>query len=149
MKKAFLPLFLFNLFLNACFGEIGKKEGAAPPPQAAAALFSGTIDLAPELKSAADPLAVIFVMARTPEGSLAAAKKLLPPFQYPLKFELTAEDLMIPGMELPKEFQPSARLDVDSNANPPQAGDILGRAEPQRVPSGSQGVKIILQELVK
>jgi hypothetical protein len=147
MKLSLLALSLFfAAFVASCFNAL---ENNPPSSEKAEIFLSGTIDLAPELREKADPLAVIFVMARTPEGRLGAVKKLLPPFQYPLAFELTAQDLMIPGMDFHGEILPGARLDADANANPPQPGDILGVSDPKNVSLGTRNVKILLNQVVK
>ncbi len=146
MKKIIPPpqiFFILAILLGSvsCFDKIDKKPESP-------LLLSGTIDLAPDLRPSEDPTAVIFVIARSPEGQIRAVKKLLPPFQFPLAFELGSGDLMIPGMEMKGKIHPSARLDRDGNANPPQAGDILGRAEPETAQVGDRGIKIILGEIV-
>jgi len=126
-----------------------QAETPPPPPPAAKTVLSGYIDLAPEVAKDADPLAVIFVIAKTEDGKIVAAGKLLPPFQFPVHFELTTEDVMIPGTALKGPLVLTARLDKDSNANPPQEGDILGKADQASVPVGASDVKIVLDELVK
>jgi len=128
----------------ACSEKVKEKPSPAP-----SALLEGSIDLAPELNKDADPLAVIFVIAKSPEGQIVAVKKLLPPFQYPVAFSLGGDDVMIPGTEPKGPLELTARLDKDGNANPAQPGDILGKAEPAEVTVGAKNVKIVLGELVK
>jgi len=134
-------------FLAACSAKPSGTPGtppAVPPP-----LLSGTIELEDSVKAQADPLAVIFVIARNSQGQIVAVKKLFPPFQYPVAFSLGQEDTMIQGTELSGKLQVSARLDKDGNANPAQAGDILGKGDPNGFSAGSQNVKIQLNEVVK
>jgi len=128
------------------------QESSAPtvPSTAGEAqpLVAGTLELDEKLKDKADPLAVIFVIARNEQGQIVAVKKLLPPFQYPLAFSLNGEDTMIQGTELSGKLKVTARLDKDGNANPPQPGDILGKTATEWVSAGDRDLKIQLNELV-
>ena len=123
-------------------GACGKERPADP----AKPLVSGQVWLDEAVKAKADPLAVLFVIARNEQGQIIAVKKLFPPFQYPVTVTLTAEDTMIAGTELSGKLKVTARLDKDGNANPPQAGDILGRSEPEWIRVGDRDIKIVLNE---
>ncbi len=145
MKKIaiiFGIIFLGGIFLT--FTACSKKE---EPRQGV--LFSGTVETAPQVKGKIDPLSVLFIIARSPGGQIQAVKKILPPFEFPLSFAMTAEDQMIPGMKLSQDFKISARLDKDGNANPTGPGDILGTTETPTVRAGSIGIKITLSEIVE
>ncbi|HKY64685.1 MAG TPA: hypothetical protein VJR29_14865 [bacterium] len=138
-------LFLLFVLLShaACQNSVRRPEGAAPSP---AALLSGKIELDEAVKAQADPLAVLFVIARNEQGQIVAVKKLLPPFQWPVDFSLGEADVMIAGTELSGKLKLTARLDKDGNANPAQAGDILGKTENEWVKRGDGGIKIRLLE---
>ena len=136
--------------LTICFALTGIAcSQSEAPAKSTSALLSGTISLNPSVRADADPLAVMFVIVRTEDGGIGAVKKLLPPFQFPVPFEITSEDLMIPGKELKGTLTPTARLDKDGNANPAQPGDIIGRCNPANAELGASAVKIDLNELVK
>ncbi len=144
MRRALLLLSL----LIACSTPSPKPAETGQAP-AKAPLIAGTIDLAESLKAQADPLAVLFVIARNSQGQIVAVKKLFPPFQYPVSFSLGEEDAMIQGTELSGNLMVSARLDKDGNANPPSPGDILAKADPKGFPVGSKDLKLVLNEAVK
>ncbi len=138
---------LLSMFLAACSAQpqpAPDHPNAAQPP-----LLSGTLELDDAVKSQADPLAVIFVIARNSQGQIVAVKKLFPPFQYPVAFYLGQEVTMFQGTELSGKLQVTARLDKDGNANPAQTGDILGKGDPSGFSPGSRDVKIRLNEVVK
>ncbi len=143
--KAWFTLTLISLALAACSSPSpSPQKTEAPSPL----LASGKIDLDSALRSQADPLAVIFLIARSQEGQIVAVQKLYPPFRFPLEFRLTEEDRMVAGRNAPEEFSLSARLDKDGNANPATSGDILGRANSEWVRKGSSDVKIQLNQVV-
>jgi cytochrome c-type biogenesis protein CcmH len=148
-------LFIFSLLLLvACQGS--KKDpapasGSGTSPAAPAensAWLSGKVELSDDVKGQADPLAVLFVIARNDQGQIAAVKKLLPPFQWPVSFSLAPSDAMIAGTELSGKLKLTARLDKDGNANPAQTGDILGKTEAEWVKTGDREVVLYLIEVV-
>lgn len=142
-----LALTLLMAGVSSCTKEAEKPTAQESTP--AKVLASGTIDLAETAKAQADPLAILFVIARNERGQIAAVKKLFPPFQYPLVFSLTETDSMIPGTELSGKLMLTARLDKDGNANPAQPGDILGKGNPEGYELGAKDVKIVLNEIIQ
>lgn len=134
-------------WLTACSKE--PKTETLDGPVARKILVSGSVDLAETAKAQADPLAVLFVIARNERGQIAAVKKMFPPFQYPVSYSLTETDAMIPGTELSGKFKVTARLDKDGNANPAQPGDVLGRSDREWVAIGDKDVRIVLNEPVQ
>jgi len=141
----FFTMALFSLALLAsCSKE--KIEPHIEPKPRAQPLLAGVVEIDASVKSQADPLAVLFIIARNEKGQIAAVKKLFPPFQYPVAFSLTSEDAMIAGTSLDGPLQVSARLDKDGSANPAQPGDIVGRATSSHPPSS---IRILLNDLVK
>lgn len=140
-------ILLFCL-LCACTREAKQDALPSSGPQAKS-LVSGTLDMDKSLQAQADPLAILFIIARNQEGQIVAVRKLFPPFQYPLNFALTSEDTMIAGTELSGKLKLTARLDKDGNANPAQSGDILGHTKEEWSKVGEDGIKIQLDELVK
>jgi hypothetical protein len=141
-QKYFAVIFLITLLtITACNQDPQKPNLEAPSP----ALLSGTIEVSKELQNQADPLSVIFVIARNEMGQIAAVKKLIPPFQYPLQFSLNNEDVMIQGTNMAGKLTVSARVDADGNANPPGPGDIIGEVK-ELVKTGEQDIRIILDK---
>lgn len=143
MRVFLLTLALF--LLAACQGPRQPTEGADVP---SAPLLSGRVELGDAAKNQADPLAVLFVIARNEQGQIVAVKKLLPPFQWPVEFSLEEADIMIAGTELSGKLKVTARLDRDGNANPAQSGDILGKTEKEWVSRGDGEIHLRLMEIV-
>lgn len=153
MKRSQGILILFTLFVLpltslACKGTQQSSQEINPQKKETL-LASGTIRVAPELRDRVDPLAVLFIIALNPQGQISAVQKLLPPFQFPLAFTLTEKDQMIAGMPMPEEIRLKIRLDKDGNANPDQAGDLLGFTDPPLVKVGSKGLGITLNKIIK
>ncbi|HEX5032904.1 MAG TPA: hypothetical protein VFW62_00365 [bacterium] len=147
-----MPNFIRGLFplltlisLIACQSPSRGPEGAGPVP---APLLSGKVELDAAVKAQADPLAVLFIIARNEQGQIVAVKKLLPPFQWPVDFSLGEADVMIAGTELSGKLKLTARLDKDGNANPAQSGDILGKTEQEWVSRGGREISLKLKEAV-
>ena len=136
--------------IMACSSDKKSAPGtdSEKPAPASALLAQGTIKLAPEVVEKAPSLGVLFVMARNNKGQLIAVKRLLPPFQYPVAFEITEADQMIQGLPISDSFTVSVRLDADGDANPAQAGDILSTGTFQ-VKRGQKGLPITLNKLVE
>ena len=143
MRRFILAFALLSL--AACQGKHPTPEGTAPQP---ATLLSGKVELDEAIKAQADPLAVLFVIARNEQGQIVAVKKLLPPFQWPVDFSLDEGDAMIAGTELSGKLKLTARLDKDGNANPAQSGDILGKTEQDWVRRGDREIQLRLAEPV-
>ncbi len=139
-KKYFMISLLSFLILSSCTKQPSQqKQNPTSQP-----IVSGTIEISKDLQATIDPLAVIFIIARNEMGQIAAVKKLLPPFQYPLDFSLGNKDVMIQGTQLTGKLKLSARIDADGNANPPGPGDIVG--ETQEVEVETEGVKMLLDK---
>src|SRR5438045_423386 len=137
MKKI-TKIFFASLFLSLLIFSSSCKKNKEEVHQnpASNSFLAGTIELQSDLISQADSLSVIFIIARNEAGQIVAVKKLLPPFQYPVSFSLTSEDIMIAGTETKGNLQISARLDADGNANPAGPGDIIGEAVSGKVVAG-------------
>ena len=89
--------------------------------------ISGVVTIDPALASKQEPSDVLFVIVRRPGGSprpLAAVRIEHP--RFPVPFEITNADVMIPGSELRGMVMIVARLDKDGRAGPAQPGDVEG-----------------------
>lgn len=153
MNLALRQALALCLGLAAVLGS-GCSKNAEVPAQSSETqtprlLLGGTLNLADSAKSQADPLAVLFVIARNEKGQIAAVKKMFPPFQYPLAFTLSDADAMIAGTQLSGKLTVTARLDKDGNANPAQPGDILGKGTLDGYAIGTKDVEIVLNEAVQ
>jgi len=135
------------MFVSSC--KSTENTQAPDLPETPAILLQGRIDLAPEVKEKADPLSVLFIIARDPAGPIAAVQKRLPPFNFPITFTLTEKDIMLRGREVPRQLKLTVRLDKDGNANPTGPGDILGHPNKNPIPRGTKGIEVLLNQEVK
>ena len=110
--------------------------------------ISGVVSIDPAVASKQEPGDVLFVIIRRPGGSprpLAAVRIEHPKF--PVPFEITNADVMIPGSELRGMVAVVARLDKDGSAGPAQPGDIEGEFEKNPTMVGAKDVEIVLNKV--
>lgn len=109
--------------------------GAAPAAAAATTanvegVLRGSLVLDAKLKDKAKPGAVIFMSARAAQNGAPAgpplAVKRLTVGSWPLPFELSSADAMMPGLTLRGQVVLTARIDGDEDAMTKQPGDIEG-----------------------
>lgn len=122
-----------------------KGEAAQRParPQGAGEVISGTIEIAPALRTKAEGKPVLFLIARKGGGGPPLAVVRVANPRFPLAFEISKRNVMIPGVPFEGMVSLSARLDADGSAGPASAGDLEGRtAQPVRV--GEKNVRIVI-----
>ncbi len=124
-------------FLVPNSAPAAAAPAAAPTAAAPAAggsnvegVLRGSLVLDAKLKDKAKPGAVIFLSARgaqngAPAGPPLAVKRLTVG-SWPLPFELSSADAMMPGLTLRGQVVLSARIDGDEDAMTKQPGDIEG-----------------------
>lgn len=128
-----------------------SREAGGPPPRSAAppgaeGVISGTVEVAPALAEKAADKPVLFLVARRAGqgGPPLAVVRVARP-RFPLAFEISRRDVMIPGAAFQGMVALTARLDADGAAGPARAGDMEGRsARPVRV--GARGVRIVIDK---
>ena len=112
-------------------GEAAQKPARA---QGGEEVISGVIEIAPALKAKAEGKPVLFLIARKGGGGPPLAVVRLANPRFPLAFEVSKRNVMIPGVPFIGTVSLSARLDADGSAGPVSAGDLEGRtARPVRV----------------
>ena len=124
-----------------------KGEAAQQPAQTQGAgeVISGTIDVAPALRTKAQGKPVLFLIARKGGGGPPLAVVRVANPRFPLAFEISKRNVMIPGVPFEGVVSLSARLDADGSAGPAGAGDLEGRtAQPVRV--GQRDVRIVIDK---
>jgi hypothetical protein len=113
--------------------------------------LSGTIELDPARAADVKPGSTLFLIVRQDaggqDGMLLASKKLAVtgPDMFPLDFEITKENVMMPGVQLQGEVRVRARIDGDGDAGTKNPGDVTGAAE-KSVPVGTSGITVKLTE---
>ena len=124
-----------------------KGETAPKPaqPQGAGEVISGTIEVVPALRTKAEGKPVLFLIARKGGGGPPLAVVRVANPRFPLKFEVSKRNVMIPGVPFEGMVTLTARLDADGSAGPASAGDLEGRtARPVRV--GEKNVRIVIDK---
>lgn len=122
------------------------EANPAPSPQTT---LRGALTLDPKLADKVKPGAVIFLAARAaqngaPVGPPLAVKRLVAA-SWPLPFELSAADAMMPGLSLQGQVIITARVDQDEDAMTKSPGDIEGVSVPLSVPNPS--VQLVLDKV--
>ena len=144
-KKRFVPLiFLGILLLAGLAAWKGLLHGGAESTGA----ISGSVSIDPALASKVEPSDVLFVIVRRPGGAprpLAAVRIEHPKF--PVPFQITNADVMIPGSELRGMVVVVARLDKDGSAGPAQPGDIEGEFAKNPTMVGATDIEILLNKV--
>ena len=123
----------------------GAPERKPAQTQGAGEVISGTIDVAPALRDKAEGKPVLFLIARKGGGGPPLAVVRVANPRFPLAFEISKRNVMIPGVPFEGVVTLSARLDADGSAGPAGAGDLEGRtAQPVRV--GQRNVRIVIDK---
>jgi hypothetical protein len=66
--------------------------------------------------------------------------------EFPLKYWLTQDDVMVPGVEFKDQANVIARIDRDGQAGSPQPGDLEGTFQGNPVMVGDQNVDIVINK---
>jgi hypothetical protein len=87
----------------------------------------GVVKLAPQLNGKMGPTAALYVIVRpngVTTGAPVAAKRFTMPLNFPLHFDITTNDAMMPGTPLEGEFTLMARVSQKGSASPAAPGDL-------------------------
>ena len=123
----------------------GAGERKPAQTQGKEGVISGTIEVAPALRSKAGGKPVLFLIARKGGGGPPLAVVRVANPRFPLAFEISKRNVMIPGVPFEGMVSLAARLDADGSAGPAGAGDLEGRtARPVRV--GAKDVRIVIDK---
>jgi len=107
--------------------------------------ITGTISIAPELRTHVSETDTLFIIARKGEGSQGppfAVKRIARP-HFPLEFLLGQGDVMMAGASFDGDVHLSASLSKSWVAGASQPGDLEGD-HPGQVPVGTRGVSIVI-----
>lgn len=134
----------------AASGLGGANPHAAFPDTPPGASFSGLVKLGEGLSEAdVKPTDVLFIMARESQGGGLAGRlmavKRLGQVQYPLRYEIGGQDVMVPGLPFAGPFIVTARLDRDGDPMTRGEDDLYGTF-PAEVKAGQEGVHLVLKK---
>ena len=132
-------------------GATPQLDKAASPKSPSTAKISGTISIDPKLKSAVDPNAALFVIARAAgaaAGPPLAVKKIDKPV-FPVTYSLEPENVMLQGTPFTGKVNLSVRLDKDGNPVTRAAGDGTGEYRKNPVEVGTAKADIVLDQVAQ
>lgn len=112
--------------------------------------ISGTVDILPELQSRLSPQAVLYIVARREDqtgGPPAVVKRFTQPLIFPIEFNLSKQDTMIPDSPFDGKYTVTARIAQTGSATPIHSGDIKGSAKANPILVGEANLKITLSEV--
>jgi cytochrome c-type biogenesis protein CcmH len=122
-------------------------SGQAAPAPAANALISGSLEIAPALKSRLAESDVIFLFARPIQGGPPVAAVRGPAAGLPMDFELSDRLAMNPGNLLSQHKQVVLVARVSKSGSPTaQPGDLEGSVSGVRI--GASGVNLVIDRLL-
>jgi cytochrome c-type biogenesis protein CcmH len=122
-------------------GSVGRDSGAGR----VGATIGGTIAVAAELRGRLTAGDTLFIILRKGPGPPFAVKRMDGP-QFPVRYQVGPEDVMMAGSSFEGQVTVSARLSRVGGAGPPQPGDLEGE-HPGPVTIGVGGVDIVISRV--
>lgn len=124
----------------------GRATPGAAPSGPATQVVSGTVSISPKLKGKV-PHGVLFLFGRMPgaggaKGPPVVVLRVANP-TFPMKFDLTSANTMMPGIPIPAKVKLGAILDQDGDAVSRTPGDLSGALKAP-VKKGTTGVRLVL-----
>jgi len=109
--------------------------------------LSGSITVAAHLQNKVPKTnSVLFIVAKNQGGVPVAVRRVVNP-QFPVDYELRAEDLIVPG-EIPAgPLTLEVEMNTHGNVGAPVKGDLSG-AHPDKISSGERGVHVVIDREV-
>lgn len=105
--------------------------------------LSGTVEIEPRLESRAPKVnAVLFVIAQNGGGVPLAVHRIVNP-EFPAAFEMSPQDLLVPGIRRNEALTVVARLNAHGILSAAKPGDLEGRS-PDRYHPGDHGARVRL-----
>jgi hypothetical protein len=131
--------------LAAGLALISQSNSYAAGSQA----IRGSVQISQPLKAKISPTAALYIIVR-PNGVTAgppvAVKRFTTPLNFPISFEITANDAMMPGTPLEGEFTLTARVSQKGSASPAAAGDLLASKPVNGAKPGGKAVTLEINE---
>jgi cytochrome c-type biogenesis protein CcmH len=106
----------------------GLDVSDLPPPPSGT--IKGQLELSPALKDKVKPGETIYLIARNAAtGGIVAVQKIAAPKTFPMYFELTGQNVMMPGGSLSGKLKLTVRADQDGDAGSKSPGDVVGEVK--------------------
>jgi len=107
--------------------------------------LSGVVEISPQLAARAPKTnSVLFVIAQNDGGVPVAVHRIVSP-DFPAKFRMAPQDLLVPGIRRNEHLTIVARLNAHGTLGAPKPGDLEGRC-PEPAHPGDRGVKVRLDK---
>ncbi len=117
-----------------------------PMPATSGPAIQGVIRVVPELAGKVTGTETLFLMAKDANGALVAVQRIRP-VSFPMEFQLSQANVMMPGTKFEGTMTVSARLDHDGDAGSTEDSDLEGGTE-NPVSVGGPPVEILLGPLL-
>ena len=140
--KRYRFLLIAGLFLAAC-----SKKAEEQKPESLS--ISGTIQIDPALLKQVRDTDTIFLIARPASGGPPVAVEKFAGRNYPYAFTLTEKNIMIPIENLDVPLNLTVRVDKDGDPMTKKPGDLAGTYEKNPVSLRSEGLTVLVNELLK
>ena len=122
-------------------GTSGRQSGAGRD----GATLGGTISVAPELRGRLAAGDTLFIILRKAPGPPFAVKRIGGP-QFPVRYQMGSEDVMMAGTPFEGQVTVSARVSKTGGAGPAERGDLEGE-HPGPVTVGARAVDIVISRV--
>lgn len=107
--------------------------------------LAGVVEISPALEARAPKTnSVLFVIAQNAGGVPVAVHRIVNP-EFPASFEMSPQDLLVPGIRRHETLTIVARLNAHGILSAPKPGDLEGRS-PELAHPGERGVKVRLDK---
>ena len=112
---------------------------SGPPKES----VSGTIRLDPQIRSKVRKAETMFIVLSPEGGGPPLAVQRLVRMEFPFKYVLTKDDVMIRGRSFTGKVKVRVRLDADGKVGPFVRGDFMGE-NPKAVSIGARDVDVVI-----
>ena len=141
---------LLILSLTGCSSNFSKQSSETVASKNAVvanqgATISGTIRIADNLMGKIKKENTLFIIAKKGEAGPPLAVKKIAVSSFPVSFQLSQQDVMMPGLAFEGKVSVAARIDQDGLAGPPEPGDLEGKTA-QLISVGSQAVELTINK---
>jgi len=149
---------LAGIAIGVLWNSLSPPEGSVPGSGPAAgtsggesgggqdgATLGGTISVTPELRGRLAAGDTLFIILRKGPGPPFAVKRIRGP-QFPVRYQMGAENVMMAGTPFEGQVTVSARVSKKGGAGPAERGDLEGEHSGP-VAVGARGVDIVISRV--
>ncbi len=109
--------------------------------------LAGTITIASRIQGKAPKRnSVLFIIAKNAGGVPIAVRRIVNP-RFPVSFELSPDDLLVPGASPENPFLLQVQMNTHGNVGEPRPGDLEGNHR-SPVHAGEDGIHVVIDKLI-